>query len=342
LSVYDKIAEIEHRKGKALRQYEDNLENSNFNELVVVDGEMNMPDAQSRRSGGIIRADTIGAVQPIPVIDTGTASRAWLAYLDSMRSERVGATLDLQSAEFQIAGESASGVERQIRPKEQLAQLLCHTLGETLISETFRLIHRTLQEFMPDVAEFPVAPNRFVTATPGEWQARGEVSVIAGMSNAERIERRQTMDTMLLQMEKLHGAGFNDVLMNVDGYHAALLDWTKAGGISAPRRYWLDPRQPEQQQAMQAKQQAAQAQAEKQEALTERIFQTEILVGDRDNQTKIFTQGRQLRFDYWNATLGSEIEEFRTQAQGSDSVMPEQADVNADQDEGRKRARSDA
>lgn len=340
LSVYDKIIEIEVRKSQALRQYEDNLSNANFNELVVVDGDMNMPDAQARRPGGIIRADSPNAVQPIPVIDTGSASRAWLAYLDEMRSERVGATLDLQSADFQIAGESASGVERQIRPKEQLAQLLCHTLGETLIAETFRLIHFTLREFMPAVAEFPVAPNRFVSATPGEWPARGEVSVIAGMSNAERIERRATMDTMLLQMEKLHSAGFNDVLVNFETYHAALLDWTKAGGISSPRRYWLDPRQPEQQQAMQAKQQAAQQQAEEQRKLTERIFQTEVLIGDRDNQTKIFEQARQLRFDYWKETLKSEIEEFRTQAQGSDEIMPENADVDGDQDEGRKRAGS--
>ena len=338
LSVYDKIIEVESLKSGALRQYVDNLENANFNELVVVDGDMNMPDAQARRPGGIIRADQANAVAPIPVMDTGTSSRAFLAYLDGMRSERVGASLDLQSAEFQIAGESAAGVERQISTKEQLAQLLCRTIGETLISEVFRLIHATLVEFMPDVAEFPVAPNRFVTATPSEWPARGEVTVIAGMSNAERTERRVTMDTMLLQMEKLHGAGFNDVLVNFETYHAALLDWTKAGGISSPRRYWLDPRQPEQMQAIEAKAKQAEQQQAQQRALEERIFATQVLVGDRDNATEIAKQTRQLRFDYWKETLKSEVEEFRVQAQGSEEVMPEQADVNADQEEGRERA----
>ena len=339
LSIFDKLgATVEPMKTKALRQYEDNLENANFNELTVQDGSVSMGDVRARRPGGVIRADIANAVQPIPVMDTGTSSRAFLAYMDGMRSERVGASLDLQSAQFQIAGESAHGIERQISTKEQLAQLMCATIGETLIAEMFLRIHQTLRHFMPQTTDFPVGPNRFVSATPGDWIARQEVTVLAGMSNGQRTARRNALSENLLQQEKLHAAGFGEILVNAESYHAALIDWTKAGGISAPRRYWLDPREPEQQQAAQAKQQAAQAEQQKKEAFEERIFQTQVLIADRDNAAGLMRHTTQLRFDYFKEILESEVEEFRIQAQGSDTIEPDEKQLEAQQDIGRSRS----
>ena len=342
LSIYDKIIEIQNIKTGAVRQQIDNLQNSNWNELVVVDGEMNMPDAQARRPGGILRADVPNAITAVPIQDTGTSSRAFLSYMDQMRSERVGASLDMQSAQFQIAAESAHGAERVLSTKEQLAQLLCSTIGETMISELFRIMHRTLQEFMPTTAEFNVGPGRFVSATPGDWPARAEVTVVVGMSNAERREKRQTMDALILQQEKLHQAGFDGVLMNLETYHSALLDWSRAGGISSPRRYWLDPRQPEQQEALEQKAQQAEQQAEKQSALEERIFSTQVLIGDRDNASKLLEHMTQLRFSYWKEALESVTEEFRIQAQGSEDIRPDPAELEAAQAEGRRRANARA
>ena len=338
LSIYDKIIEIQNIKTGAVRQQIDNLQSSNWNELVVVDGEMNMADAQARRPGGILRADIANAVTAVPIQDTGASSRAFLEYMDQMRSERVGASLDMQSAQFQIAAESAHGAERVLSTKEQLAQLLCGTIGETMISELFRILHRTLQEFMPETADFAIAPGRFVSATPGDWPARAEVTVVVGLSNAERREKRQTMDAVILQQEKLHQAGMDGVLMDLETYHSALLDWSRAGGISSPRRYWLDPRQPEQQEALQQKSEQAAQQAEKQAALEERIFSTQVLIGDRDNATKLLEHMTQLRFGYWKESLESVTEEFRIQAQGSESIRPSQAELEAAQDEGRRRA----
>jgi hypothetical protein len=338
LSVYDKAIEIELLKTDGLRQYVDNLKNANFNEVTVLDGDVSMADVQNRRPGGHIRAERPDAVTPIPTVDTGSSSLAFLEYADAMRSERVGASLDLQNAAFQVAGESAHGVERVMAPKEQLAQLMARTLGETLIAETFRNIHRTLREFMPNTAEFPVARDRFVTATPGEWPGREEVTVVAGLSNAERLEKRQTMDALLVQQEKLFEAGQGDVLMSLETYHSALLDWSRAGGISSPRRYWLDPREPEQVEARERKEKQAADAAEEQRQMTERLFTTQVLIADRDNAADVVKHMSQLRFDYWKEVLGSEVEVFRVKAQGAEEAKPSQGDVEALQSEGGDRA----
>ena len=302
----------------------------NNRRLVVVDGLVNMDDAVNSRPGGIVRAERVDSVQPIPVDDIGPSSQGLLNYMDKVRSERGGASLDLQAAELQIAGETAHGVERQFTARELLAQLMTRTIGETLLREMFLGIHRTLRRFFPEAIEIEVGGD-FVSVQPSGWPPRARVKVIAGLSAGERQQKRQALEGILTQQKELMGQGMSGILVDLTTFHDTLIDWGAAAGIQNPARYWIDPRSQRSLQAQQAAQQQAQQQAQQEQQIQALLFKTQRDIEQMGNQTELFKHATQLRFDYWDRTLRSEIEELRITTQAD----PE---LEADQTEGRQRA----
>ena len=338
LSIFDKLKNLEDVKSRALSQYVNNLENANFPELVVADGEVAEGDVTSRKTSGVIRADRIDAVKALPVQDIGRSSIGFLSYMDKVRSERTGAALDLTSAEAQIAGESAYGVERLVSPREMISNMIADTLGATLVKQLFKLIHTQLRLNFPGRIDWHVGENEFVNLDAGTWRSRDKVRVTAGMSEHQRMQQRAVLEQHLLQQEKLFSAGLDGVLMDLDTYYEALIAWSKAGGLLTPRRFWIDPQSKGAQQARQQKQQQAEQEKQKSEALQERLFSTQVEVSKQENQTTLVRHLTDLRFKYWDRTLSSELEEMRIEAQGSETAEPDPDQIDVDQEAGREKS----
>lgn len=315
LSLYDKLAEIESIKTEVLRQYLDNMAFANNAEVLAVDGAVEIDDLKARRPGGINRVDDINAVRELVVPDLSQGSIALLQYMDSVRSERGGASLDLQNAQLQIAGETASGIAQQFQSREALSRLITRTLAETLIRQTFLLIHRVLRDDFPDRAEVQVG-SQFAEYEPGKWQFRDELTIVAGMSFAERSERRQSLETVLVQQEKLQQAGLGDgILVDLRTYHDTLLDWTAAGGVQNARRYWIDPRSKESIQAQQLAQQRSQQQQAQQKQQTDQLVATQVGITQDRLAFDVLSDAMDKRFKYWEATLEGRLKEQAVDAQ---------------------------
>jgi len=334
ISVFDKIQEIESQKSRALSQYVRNMHNANFPEIVVEDGAVAEADITTRRSSGIIRADRIDAVRELPVMDIGSSSVMFLNYVDRVRDARVGSALSMQSAEAQIASDSAMATERMYAPREKMAQLICQTLGDTLVKQTFRVVHQTLKAFFQGPQDFHVGENQFVSTDTATWPTRYKVRVTAGLSSAERNQRRAILEAHLLQQEKLFSSGQSGILMNLDTYYETLVSWSKAGGLQTPRRFWIDPKSDQaiaqqQQNAEQAQQDAAKA-----EAMQRLLFDTQLAMSDMDRRTELLKHFTQLKKDYWSEVLSSEIDEAKITGQAE----TDQAAIDADQQAGREQA----
>jgi hypothetical protein len=276
-------------------------------------------------------------VRSLEVRSNGTESIQLLQYMDSVRSERGGASLDLQAANLQIAGDTAHGIERQFESREMLAQLMTRTIAETLVRQVFLLLHDTMRREFPDATQIATGGG-FVSFAPGDWRHRDQVDIVAGISKGEREQRRGAIETVLIQQEKLHQAGLGQgILMDLRTYHAALIDWTAAGGIRDSRRYWIDPRS---QESLQAQQQAAQSaqQQQAQQAAQQQQFLDAQLQLNRETVVGDLAQKRdELSFKYWDAVLKSSVDEQRIDAQyGTDESEPEAVDIN--QAEGARRA----
>jgi hypothetical protein len=254
LGLFDKLRNIQDSKTHVLRQMLDNQNHANNARVIVQTGQVDMDDVTNSRPGGVIRVRGPGAVEPFPFTDIGGSCQATLDYLDKVRSERGGASLDLQSAELQLAGETAHGVERQMSSKEQLAGMMTRTLAETLVRSTFLLVHKAMRLYFPDVINIR-ARGQFAEVDPAQWPERDRVNVRAGLSTAERARKKQTLESIMASNAAKKQLG--EYVSPVSS-HNLELDWGRASGLDNPERYFTDPASEEAQQAQQA--QAAQAQ----------------------------------------------------------------------------------
>ena len=327
ISLWDKLAELQAEKTEVLRQYFDNMAYSNNSELLVVDGAVELDDLKARRPGGINRVDDINAVRDLKVSDLGPSSLAMIAYLDRVRAERAGSSLDQQSAEGQIAAETAHGSERNYTALEALSRLMTKTFSETCIRQLFLLIHQTLRFDFPEGGMAQLGGREFIPYTPSDWPARLDVTIIAGMSLHERMERRNALEAVLIQQEKLQQAGLGGgILADLRTYHDALSDWTAAGGIRSTGRYWIDPRSEESIKAQQQASEQAQAQAVKQEGLQMAFAASEAQAQHGRNVGEFINDQAQLRFDYWKGTLDSAVEELKIAAKVGENGAAEKVE----------------
>jgi len=311
-SVFDKLRTIQDSKTHFLRQWHDNAKVVNNARLVYNPKETQESDVMTSRPGGGIRSKNPQNVVALNVSDMGPSILAALEYLDKQRSERGGASLDLGTAELQLAGGNIGqgGAERQISVKEQLAANMTATLANTLIRSTYLLVHRTLREHLP--GEITTKLNgKWQTVDPSKWNERKTVKVMTGMSAGEKIQRLTALTNVIQTQVSFIQQGQEGEIVSKANVYNAIMDWARAATLENPEQYWVDPSSEEAKQAAQAKQQAAQEQAAAQEkAQADQIqFQQQIfaLQGELDR----YKHDTELMFKWAKERLGAEIEEAK-------------------------------
>ena len=307
LSLYDKLKQIQDQKTTTLRQYLDNFKNGNNPKMGYVDGLVDLDDLTSRRPGGRVKMQRPDAIVPIPTQDIGAASLSLLGYLDQTRSERGGASLDMQNANAQLIGETAQGIERQYSVKEQLAAMMTKTLAETLIAQIWRITHKALRVEQYGSMSFKGVAG-FQSTNPAEWPERNKVNVKSGLSFAERNKKQMALSNVLQQMAIAAQSGQAGILFTMQGYYEALIDLAKASGLDNPEQYYQNPASEEAQQVQQ--QQAQQAQMmQQQQAQQAQMMQ------QMQQQAAAFEKYKhdsELQFKYYKEQLEAALEEAKT------------------------------
>lgn len=316
LSLFDKLRNIQDIKTKTLRQWLDNLDANNHVTTVIADGAVNIEDSKSTRPGKMIRARSVDAVRELPIADLGSSSRSLLEYADQIRSESGGASLDLQAAGLQLAGETAHGIERQMGSKEQLAAMMCRNIAETMIRSLFLLVHTTMRTKLPGGIDVRIG-NEFVTVNPNEWVSRTRVNVKAGLSIQERAAKKLVLEQIVAKQTELFQSGLDGTLVSMQNYHNALTDWMRASMVDSPERYFLDPMTEESQKAAEGKKQ------QRAEAKQENEKQQHLLFGVQNQleqmQIKLnkYEFDNELRFKYWKESGSNELAEGQAIAIGA-------------------------
>ena len=313
LGLFDKIRTVQDSKTAVLRQWLDNQNHANNSRVTVIDGQVNISDVTNSRPGGIVRARSNGAVEPWPFADVGPSCENTLHYLDKMRSERGGASLDMQAAELQIAGDTAHGVERQMSAKEQLAAMITRTLAETLVRSTFQLVHKAMRLYFPDPIQIR-ARGKFAEVDPSQWPERDRLNVRAGLSTAERMRKKLTLEAIIARQDAMIQSGQGGIMVTPENQHNATIDWGRASGLDSPERYWQDPKSEEAQSVAQGQAEQAQAQEQYQQQLLQ--MQMQIEEGKKEIEEAKLHQAQHeadqdMKFKYWEAQLKAEIEEAK-------------------------------
>lgn len=313
ISLYDKLKQNQDIRTALRRALLDNVQATTKNRLAIMDGVVNTDDVTDGRVNNAVRVkatvpDIRAAVMPLVVPDTSANILANLESTARERSEMGGSALDMQSAQMQIGGDrmGSQGLERAYSVAEQLSAAMMKTLAATLIRDVFLLAHRTLREYFDE--PLPIKRNgKWTHVVPSQWPERHSVTIKPGMSPGERSRRVQALGEVINAQMMLADKGMDQVLVDLDGFNRALLDWARLAEVQNPEQYFIDPESDRSRAALQNKQkQAAQVDSQK-KALMQQAFGLEQL---RIAFEK-YRSDAELQFKYYDSVLRSETEEAK-------------------------------
>lgn len=325
ISLYDKLKQIQDKSTGLERALMDNVNAVVRSRLAYKDGAVNQDDMDSGRVNGDIRVrasepDVRMAVFPIQVPDLTPGLLQNIQHQNSQRAEMGGAALDLATGNMQLNERLGSqGLDRAYSVMEQLSALMTKLIAHTLVRSVFLLAHATLRKQFTTPIRVK-QHGRWRTMNPQHWPAREELTVRPGSSPNERARIVQALrDIMNAQLE-LAGQGMDDILLNVNSFHTAIMDWCRAQDIPNPEKYWLDPLSPESQQAMANKRAQAEAQAQAEGAMVQAAMDLEELRTAFDK----YKQDTDLQFKYFEAVLNSEVEESKIVGKATQGLLTHQ------------------
>jgi len=328
LSVYDKLQQITDIKSRVLQQYLDNLTTNNTARTAVNENTVNIDDMLAGRSNAVIRNDGPPGddLMPFPTNDTGQSSQALLQYMDQVRDQRAGAALSFQQPQDQLAkaNVSAASADRQMSPGEMMAAMVARTLAETLMRSIFLLLHATLRGSGLE----PFMVNRsgeWQQQSPSQWPQRNRVNVKVGLSPAERNRKATSLQNTIQQQLGIFQQGGAGIMVDMNGIHRAMLDWSLAVDLDDADAYWIDPESQKSQQA--AKQQSEAKQAE--QAAQLEAFTAEATAADANSQRDHELGQMKIQLEYFKAILDSEIEDAKIIADAVQQATEEAAKGSA-------------
>ena len=324
LSVYDKLRQSTDIKSRVLQQYLDNLTTNNSARTAVNENTVNMDDMLAGRPNAILRNDGPPSddIVPFAVNDTGQSSQSLLNYMDTVISQRAGATLAMQQPQDQLvkAGISAQAADRQMSAGEMQASLIARTIAETLIRSTFLILHETLRTQFPE----PIMLNRsgqWIPSNPQEWQQRTRVNVKVGLSPAERNRKATSLQITIQQQMALLQGGGNGIIVDLNGIHRAMLDWSRSVDLDNAEKYFIDPESPQSVQAAQAMAE----QAEQQRAAELQAVTAEAQAQGLNAQLDHMSDKEKLQFEYFKVILEAEANERESVREAEESAAAIQA-----------------
>jgi hypothetical protein len=321
-SIYDKLKQNQDMGTGIYRLFMDNVALMNRPRLVYNPNRTEEDDVLNARPGGGIRSkDPMQGVSQLQTNDMGGPLISAMQWLDSKRSERAGASLDLHAADLQLAGHNIGqqGAERQIALKEMLAGHMTANLANTLFKNMFLLVHKTVREYMPGELNAKIA-GKWLQTDATQWQERKKVLVATGLTQTEKGVRMSTLSAVIQQATAMIQQGQEGILADKPGLYNALMDWCRAANLSNPEQYWVDPESEGAQQAMQQQQEQQAQQAEQ----AKEMQQMQMDIFTLQQQLEKYKTDSELLYKYRTDALDAEIEEAKIVGQATLDLQREQ------------------
>lgn len=278
LSVYDRLKQIQDQKTTLWRNMFDNLYLQNNQRNVVLEGQVNLDDLMVSRPGGIIRAKTLGAVQPLQTPMLGQEAYQMMDYLDQVRAGRAGVSPE-GSIQVNNIGDrvGSQGIEKLMTAKEELVGLMIRVIAETCIKPLMYRI-RDMAIMHNDVIEEYKFRGYWTQTNPSEWLSRTNSTVRVGTGTGDRAAIASALQ-MVIELQGTmsdDATGMSQVLVSTDKIFNAVNDFGKAAGLLGVREYFVDPKSPEGKKAAEGKSQNDQAQQEEMKKKDEAMMQMQV------------------------------------------------------------------
>ena len=302
ISLFDQLRDVQDIKTFGLRQYLDNINTNNNRRLEIVMSQLyDINDVTESRPGGIIKVKKAGTVIPIPVDDIGPSIQSLLGYMDKIRTERSGASLDMQTENMQVGeNRTAHGAERLVSSKEMIAAALTRVFSETFFKSAASLAQKVLSNEFNEQMTAKIGGEWKNTNPAAEWVKERSINLNVLPSIGERNRKAGALSTIIQQQTMAVDKGEFGTLVSRENIHSALLDFANASGVDFPNKYWTNPQSPQAQQAIQDKEQQQQKQTAEQKKMMDTMMQNEILktkISEQREQAKTMIDALRVQLD---------------------------------------------
>jgi hypothetical protein len=308
VSAFDRLQQIQSAKTVMLRQLDMQVKLATQCRVAIKDNCVNPIDLKSGELNPVIRTKNTPPedILPIPIQDVTSQLLATLQWLDNLRREDGGASIDMTTAQVQIAGTSAHAAERAYSVKELQTGLMLRTIGETLIRSLYLLVHKAMRNVIKSV----VVSNdngQYYTAKPDQFPERTDILIDVGTTLGVRQRRLAALGSVLSMQDKVLQTGGSGILVTPKNIYSAQMAFSRESGLPQPSLYWTDPESQESQQAAQGQAQAAKEESERNVNALKEIekFKGDIMlaVQHMKGEQESNTVKLQAQVDYFKAIL---------------------------------------
>lgn len=308
MGLYELLQTIQSGKTHILRNYLDNLTVMNGSRMAAHDGRVNMDDLTDGRLNGVVRTKgpPMECLMPVPATDIGQQALAGLGYLDQVRVQRVGSSVDINELQAQVMKSSATAAAGQLAMVEQMAGWFAENLVETLLKPAFARVHKLLRTELAGPVSAKIRGKWQQTDT-GQWIERENIETTMGMTSAQKAHRIGALGQVITNQSLILQMGGAGILTDNAKMYNAMCDWCRANDLHTPEQYLIDPTS---QEAQQAQQNMAQQQQEQAAAQQKQITDLQAQV----QAFELEKQSRDLRYKVWSDQLDAEVQEAKMTA----------------------------
>lgn len=240
-SLADLIMDIQEIRTALFRGILDNMYLAN-NVRMGANENVNLDDLLTSRPGGVVR--TLGSNSPgehiYPIIHPPVPGESFglLEVLDNMVKNRTGVGDEVAGLDSQALANINTGVILQAYEQARMRiELMARIIAEVGLKDCFQDIREELHAIQSKSIQLRIGAA-WVDIDPRIWADKRRVKVNVGLGNANKVQRRMTLEKTLMLQEKAQVTGY----MTPIHLHNTVSDLMELDGMDV-NRYFPNPQQ---------------------------------------------------------------------------------------------------
>lgn len=272
-SLADLVMDIQLIKSAILRGTLDSLSLALYPATEVVEGMVNMQDAESTHIGRHIRVREPGMMREIAHRFVGADSMPMVQYYDEVVEQRTGLSRASQGLDADaMQSTTKAAVAATLSAAQQRIELLCRIFAETGMKQLYKGLLRTVVENQNQARTVRLR-NEYVEIDPRGWDADMDVVVNVALGQGMTEEKLGILLGISGKQEQIiQQLGPTNPLVSVSQYSNTLKRIVEMQGFKTPEEFFSTVTPEMEQQMAQA-----QAQQEPKPEPAEMVAQAELL-----------------------------------------------------------------
>ena len=237
----DSTIDIQRIKTDILRQGLDNLRLSNNPRTYVNPSMVNLDDMLVSRPGGVVRGKGVYGqdIMPMPVPFVFPQAMEGLEYMDQIRENRNGTNRYFTGVDQNALNKTATGIQQLSTMAAQRVEQIARHFANG-VEALFSILHEIILKsgHKSDVVKLS---GQWVPVDPATWRKRTDFKISVGYAAGNKDAMVGRLMMIAQMQEKALARGLP--ICTPDNAYQTALELTKASDMTAPNRFWTDPKQ---------------------------------------------------------------------------------------------------